>query len=899
MEALTSFGQWLKQCRKALDLTQAGLARCVGCSVVTVQKIEADERRPSRQMAELLAQCLDIAPEDRPTFLKVARAELRVERLAELSAFSPRLPESWRAPSPPASNLPLPPTRLLGREAELAAIARLLNNPQCRLLTLVGPGGIGKTHLALEAAAHQRQAFGDGVYFVALASLSSPEFIVPTIADATGFTFYGPEAPKTQLLHYLREKHMLLLLDNFEHLLSPPHSFAGSEAGSGERGDALVPDILQGAPAVKLLVTSRERLNLQGEWLLEIDGLPYPEDLPPAETEADTMSLAHFPAVALFVDTGQRVRPGFKLTRHNQVEIGRICRLMEGMPLGIKLAASWVRVLACREIAQEIERNLDFLTTSARDVPPRLRSLRAAFNHSWSLLGEDKQRALRRLSVFRGGFWREAAGPVAGATLPILSSLVDKSLLYRAATGRYSLHFLIRQYAAGHLAHEPPEERTARNRHSHYYLTFLGDHEPALQSHRQKDTLAELNIEIDNFRAAWDWAVTEQQIEWLRCAAGSLYYFYELHQYFQEAEALFRRGAGMAQEQLDALENSSPTPERARLEGALADMLNYQAFFNLRQGNNREALRLYQVSIALLRPLQETYALTFALVHYGVVCWATGDFEEAARNLREGLSLSRALERPYLQGLALCFLGGLTHDKGDYAGAYGWLSEAIEVCRALGDPYLTLFVGIYFSRTAQALGRLAEAQNLLREGLRIARETGNRWGIGLALERLAVIAQATGNQDEARRLIEESIAVQREVGDPWSLSWALNTLGRFALAQLDLTEAERCAVEALKVAAEAAYNTSGLNALAILAAVRAEQGAYEAALELALQVARHPASTHEAKHQVEALRVKLEAQLSPPQLEMVRMRVQSKTFETVVHNLLGDHLGGESGSPQP
>ncbi|MGH8631367.1 MAG: ATP-binding protein, partial [Burkholderiales bacterium] len=433
------------------------------CSVATIRKIEADERRPSRQIAELLAEVLEIAPDERDIFMKVARGERRVDRLAP-PIQTTRLRDLATAglldytTARPRDNLPTPPTPLIGRERELAEMARLLGDPQCRLLTLAGPGGIGKTRLAIEAADHQREAFADGAHFVSLAPIRSAEFIVPAIADAIGFAFYGAEDPKAQLLNYLSGKAPLLVLDNLEHLLE---------------GVALLAEILERGPAVKLLATSRERLNLHGEWVLDIQGLPFPDEAGSAEVEG-------YSAVALFVQTARRAHVDFVLAAEERPAVARICRLVEGMPLGIELAAAWVRTLSCREIAQEIERNLadprqgmDFLAASMRDVPERHRSIRAAFDHSWNLLSAEEQQVMRQLSVFRGGFRREAAEQVAGATLPLLSALVDKSLLRRTEAGRFDLHELVRQYAAAQLQADPQDEFVTCERFSHYYAVWL------------------------------------------------------------------------------------------------------------------------------------------------------------------------------------------------------------------------------------------------------------------------------------------------------------------------------------------------------------------------------------------------------------------------------------------
>src|SRR5579859_1028258 len=372
-------------------------------------------------------------------------------RLATAPAETGRLPGH----RPPAF-----PTPFIGRVPELEQIASLLANPACRLLTLVAPGGTGKTRLAQQAAEANAAAFSKGVYFVPLAAQNSAEFLVPAIASGLEYRFAGPADPKEQLLHYLCDQHLLLVLDNFEHLLD---------------GAGLVSEILAGSPGVKVLATSRERLNLQPEWVFEVRGMSYPRP-----DEVNRGPLEGYSAVELFVQSARRAWTGFAMSESDVPSVVRICALVAGLPLALELAATWVRTLSCAEVAQEIERDLGFLTTSQRDVPERHRSLRAVFDHSWRLLAADEQRVLRRLAVFRGGFGREAAEQVAGASLPLLAALLDKSLMSRNAAGRYDLHELIRQYLGEQLM-EAGEVQPIRSQHLAYYLHLAEQAEPELR----------------------------------------------------------------------------------------------------------------------------------------------------------------------------------------------------------------------------------------------------------------------------------------------------------------------------------------------------------------------------------------------------------------------------------
>ena len=320
-------------------------------------------------------------------------------------------------------HIPTQLTPFIGREAELAQLEDYLDDSTCRLVTLIGPGGVGKTRLAYQVAACKAEDFVWGVCSVPLTGVASSSSVLSTLARSLAFDFYGSTDQKTQLLDYLREKHLLLVVDNCEHILD---------------GMALLDEILTTAPSVKILATSRERLNVQGEWLFPVHGLQYPQHEHDAETES-------YSAIQLFVQSALRGGPDFTLD--DVAAVVRICQLVEGLPLAIELAASWVHQMPVARIASHIERDLDFLSTNLRDVPERHRNIRALFEHSWRLLSAEEQAVLRKLSVFRGSFDAQATEHIVGATLQILSALAEKSLVRASPSGRYDLHELLRQFA--------------------------------------------------------------------------------------------------------------------------------------------------------------------------------------------------------------------------------------------------------------------------------------------------------------------------------------------------------------------------------------------------------------------------------------------------------------------
>lgn len=774
------FGEWLKRRRHSLDLTQAELAARAGCSVFALRKIEAGERRPSRELAGLLADALEIVPGERPVFVRAARDETRSDRLPRV-VLPPPVPLAAMV-SPAAvrlRNWPAQPTSLVGREDEMAALGRLLRDPLCRLLTLIGPGGIGKTRLAVEVAAQTQAHFAGGVCFVPLAPLDTSAAVVTAIADALGFALQGQMEPQRQLLNHLANQHVLLVLDNAEHLLE--------SAG-------LFNEILAQAPGLKLLVTSRERLNLQSEWVFVTQGLPVPAP--------DQLARAHdYDAIRLFVQRAQRVQVDFAPQGEEMAAVVQICQMVEGMPLGIELAAAWVTVLSCREIAHEIGCSLNFLQSSLRDLPARQRSLRVAFDHSWRLLTDREKKVLGRLAVFRGGFERTAVERVAAADLATLLGLVSKSLVRRKDGGRYDLHEVVRQYAFAHLAQTPDYTATC-DRHSQFYLALLRDQEYALHSHTQHQALRGLTCEIDNLRAAWDWAVKRRMFDALAPAVRCFGSLFELSGWLGE-------GVALLEPLVEAGRAAPGDPLRCRM---LGEALAQQALLLFRRGDFAQARARTTESLAVLSTCADLGPLMYPLLFDGIIRFLEGDLDLSQDRLEEALRCAQAADDPWGQVYADFNLGYLAHLRGDHQAGYARMCAVLAPWRAVGDPRTISLLLNHLSPAAVQLGRYQEAETFLREGLALCQEMGDRWGVGTALRYLGEVALAQGDPASAEALLRQSLAAHQGFVTGWDIARTLIPLGDACLALGHFDEARQVLLQARQVAQDAGVESLVLDA---------------------------------------------------------------------------------------
>jgi predicted ATPase len=630
----------------------------------------------------------------------------------------------------PATTHNLPPqlTPFIGRVEEIAEIGRLLVDPACRLLTLVGPGGSGKTRLAIEAAARQPDdAFLDGVYFVSLQPHSSPSDIIPVTANALRFCFVGESESRQQLLDHLREKRLLLVLDNFEHLLS---------------GADLVLDILETASGVKILVTSRETLSLRGEWTYHVKGMCTPRD-----EQAEV--LEDYDAVQLFVECARRAQGSFSLA-DEQADIIRLCQLVEGMPLAIELAAPWVKTLTCASIADEIQRDIDFLATNLRDMPERHRSMRAAFDHSWRLLTEGERAVFQKLSVFRGGFEREAAERAASAALPTLVALVDKCFLYKEATGRYQMHELLRQYGEERLK-EAGETDAARSAHCAYYADFMQQREADIKGRRQQGALDEIETDLENVRAAWHWALEQRDYDAIDRSLESLHWcLNNMRSRLQEGEELFRR----ARERLAPQPGDPPHPVWGRVTVRHEEVFRYR-----RTGAGAVIENCFAIAQRHGDRAEIAFCLK-ALGQYSINCG--GDFNEALSYYEEGLAHYRDLGDDFytaemLQGIGVCYGGARQFDD-----AVEFYRQSTELARRIGNEIGMVWALMLMGWIAMSTGNYAEGERRLREANIIQRKTGHKYGYVSTTPSLGWLAFYKGNFKEAKALAEEAFGISIE-----------------------------------------------------------------------------------------------------------------------------------------
>jgi predicted ATPase/DNA-binding CsgD family transcriptional regulator len=677
-------------------------------------------------------------------------------------------------------NLPGQSTTLIGRETEVAEIRAQLADPACRLLTLLGPGGIGKTRLALEVAA-QMEGFADGIYFVPLQPVASVEQLVPAIAAVTGLPLAGKAPLLTQLLHNLSQKQMLLILDNFEHLLPAA---------------SLLVEVLREAPAVKLLVTSREVVGIREEWLYPIQGL----SIPPTNAAMNAaVEPADYGAIQLFCTRARQVRRDFSWKSERE-DVTSICRQVEGNPLAVELAASWLATLDSAAIAAQLRQGLDILTSSLRDVPERHRSMRVVFDHSWQLLNDAQRAIFSRLTVFQGGFTLAAAQAVAGATLSDLSALVAKSLIRHerelSGRGRYQMHELLRQYGAEKTATSPEAATAAYMAHAVYFLAYLRERHSMYLGGEQLRAIQEIEAEYENALAAWHWSVdrvqTREQAEAIYQAVRALYQLYQLRGRYLE-------GAERLADAISRLEKNA-LPEVCGV--TLAECLLSYGWLAIRLGRLAEAeqtlTRAYQIHVQVeLSPDNNALHVQSAFL---ILAFAKGDYALAA-TLAQELRL-RAEERREVSLLPVAYYGAAraARAQGEYEQARQYAEQGLAWAMSIGFRWMLIHVHDVLGQVAFDQGDLQMAKRHFELAYAISAEFGAPGIMALHLKNLGDVTARQQQWPEARTFYRQSLTHCQDIGDRSGAAAAEHGLGIASYQVGDLHGARRHLRQALDTA---------------------------------------------------------------------------------------------------
>lgn len=823
-EAIT-FGTWHKRRRKALGLTQDGLAHLVGCSAITIKKIESDDLRPSVQLAELMASHLQIPVNERAEFIAWARGR-------KVGGTMTMLETSWRGNTLSAatrrqiSNLPAQLTNLIGRDQEIERACNLLRQPSTRVLTLTGPPGIGKTRLSIQIAAVERSGYADGVWFVPLAAVSNGAQIVSGVAQVLGVReLPGRQLPET-MQEYLRDKRLLLVLDNFEHLI---------------KATSIVREWLVAARDLKVIVTSREVLHLYGEQEFPVAPLALPDSHHLPTMDAINAS----PAVRLFLERAQSVKPDFVLSEDNAPVIVEICAWLDGIPLAIEMAAARIKWLMPRALLARLSQRLALLSSGPRDLSARQQTLRGAIDWSYELLDPLERRIFARFAVFSNGADEKAAQLVLDSDSPlsdaeignsdgvhrpeilnVLHSLTDKSLLHHAfppgpnPAPRFMMLDTLKEYAYDKLSNNN-EAWALRDRHLAYYMLWAEKNEPHLHGPDQITLLDQIETEHANLRAALDWALENGSagLESGLRLAGAMGWFWRVHGHLSEGRRY-----------LTALLKQAGTDNSGRLRARALTAAGLLAYY---QADYTTAAAWFEESVAISRSIDDRAVLAQALHGLGNCCWYQGNQARSVSLHEESVATYRAIGDEWGAAMALSGLAGVLGFQGDYAASRLLFEESLAISAAIGDKWVEAFSLWNLADVMYGLEDYQSAGELYERSLPIARELGDRLNVAFVLAKLASLRVQNGNLEQLGGLASEALALFREMGDRWQPPFLLRMLGYLALSRGQYDEAARMAEESLSLNRELGDERGMLASVIAIASVAVARGDMEHLLSAA------------------------------------------------------------------
>jgi predicted ATPase/transcriptional regulator with XRE-family HTH domain/Tfp pilus assembly protein PilF len=790
-----TFGDRIKQRRRALDLTQLQLAEQVACSVITLQKLEAGVRRPSQQMLIRLADCLQLSGEDRATFLEQGRAQRRAPDRGPVASLSP---EAY------STALPSPLTPLIGRDHELASLSARIGRADTRLLTCLGPAGVGKTRLSLEAAARLQDAFRDGTVVVPLAPLRDAQLLPMAIAQALHVQITSA-VPLDDLIAHLRERQLLLVLDNFEQIVTAAPTVA---------------QLLQACPALKMIVTSRARLRVRGERVFALAPLRLP-DL----RQLPDRALQDVPSVALFCEIAQALDPELALAPETLGAIAQICTRLDGLPLAIEIVATHSRALPPNLLLEQIERQMLLSADGPQDLPARQRTLRATFDWSYALLDAEQQRSFRCLAIFAAGWSPRAAAAVCGdaQAVPLpqmlaqLEALVDHSLIYRtgsASQPAFAVLEPIREYALEQLAAHEQVEPT-RQRHALYYLGLLETAAPEMRGGQIHSWAEELQREHANIRIAYAWLIASEQYQQAGQLCISMRRFWWSQGHLSEGLSWIER--------LDRAVETLPLPLQAQLwytRGMLAagrsDLINAEQW--------------YRAAMARAHGADDLWIIGACANGLGIVLAEQQRYAEAQTFLEQGLLVDQQLGERNDMAMSLASLAGLHYHQGNYGQAVRLFEDSLAIHRELGDIHSVALMLNNLGEVAWRMGQAQAAQHALDEALLLARQLDAHRLLPYVLNNLGILACRRHDEPAARAAFGEAIEQLGRTGDRAEIVTSL--LGIAALAaQLESPEHSARLLGTIQAAEQAGLvvltPAAGADLHSLIEGVRAQLGEQE------------------------------------------------------------------------
>jgi predicted ATPase len=802
---------------------------------------------------------------------------------SEADAASSLVGQQPAAPSKPEPLWKLPSTftSLVGREQEVAEISALLTQPEMRLMTLVGPGGIGKTRLGLAVATQMRSLFVGGICFVGLEALNDPQLVVPTIARELGLKESGTRPPLKQVQGFVGERPFLLVLDNFEQIVAAAEELE---------------ELLAGCPHLKILVTSRTVLHLSAEQVVPVT----PLSLPSLST-SDNEDIAESAAVTLFVQRARNILPSFQLTPTNARAIAEVCVRLDGLPLAIELAAARVKLLPPQVLLARLSQRLQLLTGGPRSLPVRQQTLRSTIQWSYDLLGPEEQALFHLLSVFVGGWTLEAAealcqtiGQADLDVLNTLSALMDNSLIQSSEQGAEEPRFLmlqiVREFGLERLT-ASGELETTRVAHARYFLALVEQAEPELDGPNQAMWVARLEHEHDNLREALEWALAKGRDEkaaerreiGLRLSVA-LKEFWMMHGHYREARTFLERAL--------ALSEGTSTSLRARVLRAIASVADVQ-------GDIDRIEVVAKLSLALSRELEDTCGIADSLGLLALAAWLRGKIVESVSLNEEQVRLLRQVGEPGVVADALFVLAEHVSTLGEYARGQALFEEALQLFRQAGNE---LWIGGTLVHSAAwlwfTLGDLATMRQRLQEGQALITRVGDRAWSAECLWIAALLALSEGEPVRASSLAQESLSIYREIGDPWFSAWMLYLLGKIETQRGEMLAARTYYQQSLALNQQVGEKWMTPFNLEGLASVAATQGALRWAAQLwgaaealreAIAVPRLPVDRVGYEQAVAAAR----AQLGEDTFAAVWQEGRTMKLEQVIDDAL--KMGDEAG----